>query len=184
MKNTTKKIFALPLLAVAFLPALTNAANVDLNMNVGVGIGGERGRPDGNMQRGRPDGDMPRTGSSTKDWNSGTSTRPMGGKSVGGVITAVNATSFTIDYPTKNGTTTITVNADANTTFRSGTSTIALANLTVGQRVSVAGEYATSTNSISAKQVMVINTQHMNNRDGNKPQGFFGKIIGWFKKLF
>ncbi len=182
MKKTTKKIIALPLLALAFLPALTNAANVDLNMNVGIN-GPERGRPEGRPGI-RPDRNMPRMGTTTKDWNRGTTTRSIAGKNIGGLITVIGASSFSLESPSRNGTTTTSVIVDSNTAFRSGTSTVTLANLSVGQRVSVIGDYATSTNTLTAKQVMVINPKGMDNREKHKEKGFKDKVFGWFKKMF
>lgn len=169
MKNTTKKIVTVPLLAIAFLPVLGNAANVDLNMN--VGIGGEKDRSE-------------RTGSSSRPYTGTTSKPLVGGKSIGGLISLVSSSSFTVEYPTKNGTTTVTVNTDSDTAFRRGTSTIALTNLSVGQRVSVRGDdYSTSTNTITAKQVTVLPDMKNADRKADK-QGFISRFFGWLKKLF
>lgn len=174
MKKTTKKIIALPLLALAFIPVLTNAEKVDLNER-GDNRGEERGRPENRR------GDEMRDKRPTM---MGTSTRPMGGKNIGGVVTVVGTTSFSMESPSRTGTTTTSVTVDSNTVFKSGTTTIALANLTVGQRVSVIGSYATSTNTLAAKQVMLINPKRMDDREKHKDKGFKDKVFGWFKKMF
>ncbi len=151
------------------------------------------------MQGPRRDDDY-RNGTSTRMMqprNHSTSTRPMmqNMMGIGGVVSSISSSTFTIDnIGRNNATTTYTVNTDASTTYRNGTSTVPFSSLTTGQHVMVAGELSTTTKSISAKSVTIIDP-NLRNRDVDRrmmnasstnpnANGMFHKMLNWFRHTF
>jgi hypothetical protein len=113
-----------------------------------------------------------------------------------GVIASIGSASLTMTgHGAKNATTTFTVNVTSATSFHSGSTTIALSDLSVGERIIVVGKLATSTNTIDAK---IINVMSGNGKDfrgfssttlnhfgtSTQSRGMFDKIGDWFKGFF
>lgn len=132
------------------------------------------------------------------NYRNSTSTRMMQGKSnvmgIGGIVSSLSSTSFTINNVGRNNaTTTYTVNVDTNTTYRVGTTTVGLSSLTTGQHVMVQGELSTTTKTITAKNVTVIDP-NLKNRDVDRmmyasstnpnANGMFHKMLNWFRNKF
>jgi hypothetical protein len=207
-------LLVIPLMVVTILPLTTNAdinLGADVGANIQAPLHGPMMRTDGNAninekagdnndhmdeRRGMMYGDRASTTwngqHSSSTWNGegrdGTSTRMMRirrGNAMSGTILSIGSSSFTIQSQTQNGTTTDTVNIASTTVFQSGTTTIALSNLTVGQRVFVAGDVSTTTATVEANRVIVIPAR-MANGDSQTSvhNSFFHRLFNWFKRIF
>ena len=141
---------------------------------------------------------------------SSTDTHGEGMRGIPGIVTGIGTNSFTLathlpplmgkgmqphgstTLPSPQnqggvGTTTLTVNVTASTTYRNGSSTASFSDITVGSRVIVIGQVSTSTKSVNATSVLIgIGTQggaHEDNGRGNggvSGQGGFLHSIGSF----
>ncbi len=177
----TKHLLIIPLTVFAVLPILSNA---QVGLDIGV-----KGRVDiGHDNKGHDDDkNNMRYGSSTKDWNhstSSTSTKqlPPRVNNFGGTVVATSSNSFTLSSVGRNGTTTTVIYVDTNTAFRTNTGTSTLANLTIGQKVSVIGNTASasSTTIVAAKVNLLPDSANVDNRN----KGFFNRFFGWLRRMF
>ena len=114
---------------------------------------------------------------------------------IGGVIKTISPTLLTIDnIGRNNATTTYNVNLNASTTYRYGTTTSSFSSLTVGQHVMILGNLSTTTRTIDAKSVNIIDLEIRNRDVDNKTikasstssneGGMFHKMLNWFKNKF
>jgi hypothetical protein len=119
--------------------------------------------------------------------NTGTSSKKLPPMMMGtpGMVASVAANSFTMTIPQERdrATTTVTVNVSSNTVFMGGAATSSLANIMAGSRVVVIGKVSTSTKSIAAERVIIMQNQDMQmmQQSGNdQKRGVLQRIKSFF----
>ncbi len=186
MKNKNKLKLILSIMIVGIIPTITYAEN--------------RERENNRDDR-RPENMKMNQGMMYRKDNSSTTTPVMNRNKnqqnvgIGGVIKTISPTLLTIDnIGRNNATTTYNVNLNASTTYRYGTTTSSFSSLTIGQHVMVLGNLSTTTKTIDAKSVNIIDSEIRNRDIDNKTikasstssneSGMFHKMLNWFKNKF